>query len=149
MPGGALDTVPAAAERDLVEIGLENLILVVALLRLPRRSLLSHLSPNTSVGAIDDFRMHVADQLLGDRARSAPLAEDVVLQRPRDPDDVDTVVLKEAVILDRDESERQVFGECPDVDVVAMFVAYLSDHRSVTREHDRSLWHRNDHGWIT
>src|SRR5688500_6441480 len=141
MPGGALDTVPAAAERDLVEIGLENLILVVALLHLARRSLLSHLSPDTSVGAIDDFRMHVADQLLRDRARSAALTENVVLQRPRDPDDIDAVVLKEAVIFDRDERERQIFRERSDRDIGAKLVADLADHRSVAREHDRRLRH--------
>jgi len=53
--------------------------------------------------------MHVADELLRDRARPASLAEDVVLEGTRDSNDIDSIVLVETVILDRNERVWQVF----------------------------------------
>jgi hypothetical protein len=88
--------------------------------------------------------VHVADQLLRDRARSAPLAEDVVLQSSGDSDDVDSIVLIEAVVLDGDEREGQILRQRPDRNVDANLVTYLADHGSVTRQDDGRLRHRYD-----
>jgi hypothetical protein len=47
--------------------------------------------------------VHVADELLRDRARATRVALHGVLQRAGDPDDVDAVVLIKALILDGNE----------------------------------------------
>ena len=56
--------------------------------------------------------MHVADELLRDRARAAAvLAHDLSLDRAEHADDVDAVVLVEALIFDRDERLRTYAGK--------------------------------------
>ena len=52
--------------------------------------------------------MHVPDEQLRDRARAAHVAADGVLERARDADEVDAVVLVEALVLDGDERRRHV-----------------------------------------
>jgi len=50
--------------------------------------------------------VHVADELLGDRAGSAALAEDVVLERAGNADDVNAVVLIEPMVFNRNKCLR-------------------------------------------
>ena len=106
----ALDPVPAAPERNLVQVRLEDLVLGVVLLHLARRRLLPDFPAEAAVRAVDDVGMHVPDQLLCDGAGPATLAEDVVLERARDSDDVDAVVLIETVILYGDECVGEILG---------------------------------------
>src|SRR5687767_900063 len=99
-----LDPVPAVREVDLIEVGLEYLSFRVMLFHLAGRLLLAELARKAQVSAVDEIGMHVADELLSDRARAAPLlTEDPALDRSGDPDHVNTVVLVEASVLDGNE----------------------------------------------
>ena len=97
------------------------------LFHLTRRRLLTELAAQAPVGAIDERRMHVADELLGNGAGAAALAEDVVPERTRDADDVNAIVLIEAVVLDGDECLRQVLWERLDRDAGANLLPDLPD----------------------
>ena len=88
--------------------------------------------------------MHVADELLRDGARPAALAEDVVLERARDSNDVDSVVLVEAVILDRDERLREVLGQRPDRNAGANLLADLADQGAIAPQNERCLGDGNN-----
>ncbi len=88
--------------------------------------------------------MHVADQLLRDGARAAPVAHDVVLYRASDADEIDAVVLIEALILDRHEGLTDVLRECANRDAGAQLFADLAHQRSVVRENERRLRQRVD-----
>src|SRR5947207_13612847 len=104
-----LDAVPTVRKADLIEIGLEDLLLVVVLLHFGRGSLFAKLARKTHVTTIDDVGMHVADELLSDRARStALLAEYSAFDRAGDADYVDAVVLIKALIFNSDERLRNV-----------------------------------------
>src|SRR6185436_6417885 len=108
VPRGGLDTVPAVSERDLVQIRFEYLLLGVVLLHFARGGLFAQLATDRDIRAVDDIGMHVPDELLGDRTRAARSAEDVVLDRPGDADEVHAVMLIKAVIFDGDERFRQI-----------------------------------------
>src|SRR6185437_3726759 len=127
MARGALDPIPPVAERNLIQVGLEDLVFAVMLLHLPGGCLLIELSANAAISAVDQSGMHVADELLGNGARAATLAEDVVLERARYTDDVDAVVLVEAVVLDRDEGVGQVIRQRLDRDIGSDLLANLTD----------------------
>jgi hypothetical protein len=101
-----LDTVPAVSEVDLVEIRLEDLRFRVAPFHLTRGALLAKLPRNRFIAPVDEIGVHVADELLRDCARAARTAEEVVLDRTGDADDVDAVVLIEAVVFYGDERLR-------------------------------------------
>src|SRR5205085_9244474 len=103
------DAEPAVAQIDLIEICLENLILGVMLLHLARRGLLAELARETEITPVDDVRMHIADELLRDGARpTATLPKEPSLDRARDADEIDAVVLIEALVLDSDERVLEV-----------------------------------------
>src|SRR5690349_17601215 len=123
----ALYSVPAVAERNLVQVRFEDLLLRVVTLHLARRSLLTKLAAKTAIAAVDQRRMHVADELLRDGAGTASLAEDVVLQSAGDPDDINAIVLIEPVIFDGDECLAEVFGQRADRDTGADLLADLAD----------------------
>src|SRR6185437_4859559 len=114
---GTLDSIVAVSERYDVQIAFEDLLLGVMLLHLASCLLLATLALEPgecgfiAVVPVDDVRMHVADQLLRDGDRATPVAHDVVLYRAGDADEIDAVVLIEALILDRDERLAYVFGE--------------------------------------
>jgi hypothetical protein len=57
------------------------------------------------------MRVHVANQLLRYRARSAAVTKKVVLDSPYNPNEVNTVMLPEAMILDRDKRVGEITGE--------------------------------------
>ena len=89
--------------------------------------------------------MHVADELLRDRARAtAVLAENLADDRGADGLPVHAVVLVEALVLDRDERLGDVPGQRLDRDAVPDFAADVADQRSVAREHARGLRELND-----
>jgi hypothetical protein len=98
-----VDAVPVVAEVDLIEIRLEDLRLAVVRLHLARRGLLAELARDRLVAAVHEIGMHVAHQLLRDRARAARVAADRVLECAGDADEVDAIMDVEALILDRDE----------------------------------------------
>ena len=127
----AFDSVPTVSERDLIEIRLEYLLLAVVFLHLARRCLLSQLSAEAQVGAIDQSGMHVANELLRDRARAATLSKNVVLQRAGDADDIDPVVLVEAVVLHGNERLWQILRQRFDRHTGADLLSDLADERSV------------------
>src|SRR5260221_5282775 len=79
--------------------------------------------------------MHVADELLRDRARStAWLAEYSAFDRAGDADYVDAVVLIEALIFNSDERLRNVSRQRPNGDTRAQLAADITDQRAVARE---------------
>jgi hypothetical protein len=84
--------------------------------------------------------VHVPDELLSDRARAtAPLAEELSLDRAGDADQVDTIMLIETLILDGDEGVREVTRQRSKRDTRAELTAYLTDEGSVTTENERRL----------
>ena len=62
-----------------------------------------------------------------------------VLQRAGDADDVDAVVLIEALILDGDERLADVPRQRAQRDERALLAPDLADQRAVAREHERRL----------
>ena len=79
-----LDAVPAVPEVDLVEIRLEDLLLVVVALHFARRVLLVDLARDRARSrAVDQVGVHVADELLRDRARAARVPAQRILERRR------------------------------------------------------------------
>src|SRR5512140_283062 len=100
------DTEPTAPKIDLIEVGLENLLLGVVALHLARRRLLSEFARQPGGAAdlvpVDDVGMHVSDELLRDRARTAAVfSQNLAFDRAEHTDHVDAVVLVEPLILDR------------------------------------------------
>jgi hypothetical protein len=80
--------------------------------------------------------MHVAHKLLRNRACPTTLTEDVVLERASDADYIDSVMLVEAVILDRDESLGQIFGQRSDGDIGPDLLSDLTNERAIARQHE-------------
>src|SRR5262245_3068653 len=127
MASRRFDAEPVVAEIELIEIRFEDLVLGVMTLHLSRRGLLPQLAPETSCASLDDAGVHVADELLRDGARAAPLAEDVVFHRAEHADDVDAVVLIEALILDGDECLRDVLRQRLERDGRAPLATHLAN----------------------
>ena len=137
---GRLDPIPAMGEADLVQIRLEDLFLVVMLFHLPRCILLAELSSQTHVATVDEIGMHVADELLSNRAGSAALlTEDFSLDRTGDADHVHAVVLIETLVLDGDEGLPHVSRQRPDGDARSKLIADFADQGAVARENLRRL----------
>src|SRR6266540_1340464 len=136
MSGGILDAVPPMPEGDLVQVAFENLLLGVVSLHLERGRLLAELSCRTGISAIDDRRMHIADKLLRDGARSAPGAEYIVLERAGYADIVDAFVLVEAVVFDGDERLGQIARERADRNALTKLFSDLTDERAVACENE-------------
>jgi NAD+ synthase (glutamine-hydrolysing) len=88
--------------------------------------------------------MHVAHELLRNRARPASFSKDVVLEGAGDADDVHSVVLIEPVILDCDKGLRQILRQRFDPNVDADLLPDLADERSIAREHQGRLGHGDD-----
>ena len=139
-----LDSVPAMSEVDLVEICLENLLLVVVALHLARGVLLVDLARDRAVGAIDEIRMHVADELLRDRARATRVAAQRILDRGGHADHIHTIVLVEALVFDRDERLPDVRRQRSKRHAHAELRAQLTNQLPVAREHERRLRLRHD-----
>src|SRR5665213_3541396 len=97
---GALDSVVSMPERDIVQVTFEDLFLVVVLFHFARGLLLAEFATYALIVPVDDVGVHVADQLLSDCACAAPITHDVVLDRAGDSNQVNTVVLVEALVLD-------------------------------------------------
>ena len=129
---------------DLVEVRLEDLLLGVAPLHLARRRLLAQLAQRAHVPPIDDVGMHVADELLRDRAGATRIALHRVLQRARDADHVDAVVLIESLILDGDEGLANVARQRAEGDQRSFLAPDFADERAVAREHQRRLRGHDD-----
>ena len=109
MPRCFLDTVPPMRERNLIQVRFEDLLLVVMLLHLSSRCLLAQFASEAHVAPIDDVRMHVADELLRDRACTTPLfAEYPAFDRAADANQVDAIVLVESLIFDGDKCLRHI-----------------------------------------
>ena len=64
--------------------------------------------------------------------------------RAGDADQVDAVVLVEALVLDGDERLPDVLGQRADRDARARLASDLADERAVAREHERRLRLRDD-----
>src|SRR5438309_466450 len=133
----SLDTEPSVAEVDLVQIGLEDLILGVMLFHLPRGRLFTKLSRETEIAAVDDVGMHVPDELLGNGAGPpAPLAEQLPFDCRSDADEVDTIVLVKALVFHGDERLRQISRERSDRDGRSELPADLPYQRAVAGENE-------------
>src|SRR5689334_21293938 len=88
--------------------------------------------------------MHVADELLRDRARTATVAKNVVFDRAGDSNDVDSVMLVEALVFDCDEGLADIPRKSPDRDVSAYLRPDFTDERAVARKYLRRLGLRHD-----
>ena len=89
--------------------------------------------------------MHVANELLRDRARpAAVLSEDFALDGAGDADDIDAVVLVEALVLDGDERLRHVRWERFDRHARPKLRPDLADQRAVARKDERRLRQLHD-----
>ena len=93
--------------------------------------------------------MHVPDELLRDRARAAAMIagdplEDLALDGAGDADQVDAVVLVEALVLDGDERLADVLRQRANRDARARLAPDLADERPVAREDERRLRLGND-----
>ena len=117
-----LDAVPAVPEADLVQVGLEDLLLVIVLFHLARGGLLAKLAHRALVPPVDQVGVHVPDELLRDRARAAWVAAHGILQRAGYPHHVHAVVLVEALVLHCHEGLSQIAGERPDRNERALFL---------------------------
>src|SRR3569833_490487 len=138
MPRRRLDAVPTASEVDLIEIALKDVVLRVVSLHLERGRLLAELAARAQIPAIDDVRMHVADELLRNRAAAAAIvADDLAEHRARYRASVDAVVLIEALIFDRDERLWHVPRQRLQRDAVTNLAADVADERAVASEHAR------------
>ena len=135
-----IDAVPPMTEVNRVQIRFEDLRLVVASLHVTRRALLAQLAPDRRVAPVDQIRMHVADKLLRDGARTARIAHYRVLHRRRDADQVDAVVLIEALVFDGNERLPDVARQRCDRDARAQLFAEFANDRTVTCQHHRRLW---------
>src|SRR6185369_7571289 len=149
MPRRGLHAVPAVAEVDLVDVRLEDLLLAVVALHLTRRLLLAELACEAQVPPVDLVGVHVPDELLRDRARAPAVAacdplEDLALDGAGDADQIDAVVLVEALVLDGDECLTNVLRQRADGDARARFTPHLADERSVARVDERRLRLGND-----
>ncbi len=132
-------------ERDEVDICLENLRLGVMALHLPGRILLAQLPIEAQVPPVDDVGMHVADELLGDRARTAhPPADKPVLQGADHPNDVHPVVLVESAVLDCDERQRDIWGERGERHARPDLPTDFPDERTIAPVHECRLRHVDD-----
>src|SRR5687767_14699007 len=118
------------AEAYLVQKSLEDLLLRVVLFHFPRGCLLAKLSAERAIGPVDDVRMHVADEKLRYRAGPPALPENIVLDRSSDSDDVNAIMLVEALILDRDERLRHVLRERSKRHARAYLGSNFTDERS-------------------
>ena len=132
------------AEVHLVEVRLEDLLLGVVPLHFAGCGLLAQLAADGLVPAVDEVGMQVADELLRDRGCTPRPADDVVLDRTGDADDVDAVVLVEAVVLHRDEGLRHVLRQRLDGDDGAPLPSDLADQRAVARIDERRLRRLDD-----
>ena len=82
---------------------------------------------------------------LRDRARTPNVAlGDRILERARDADEVDTVVLVEALVLDGDECLADILGECANRHAQASFLANHANECAIATEHLRDLRGRDD-----
>ena len=135
-----LDSVPSVREADLIEICLEDLLLVVVLLHLARGLLLAELATrlmsrrSTMSGCMLPTSCCV--MVLAPPSR---LAEDLAFDRAGDADDVDAVMLVEALVFDRNECLRDVARERANRDAAAELDPDFADERAVARENLRRL----------
>src|SRR6185369_3060229 len=144
MPRRGLHAVPAVAEVDLIDVRLEDLLLAVVALHLPRRLLLAELARDAQIPAVDLVGVHVPDELLRDRARTAAMpardpVEQLALDGAGDADQIHAVVLIEALILYGDERLSDVLGQRADRDARPGFPSHLADERAIAGVDERRL----------
>src|SRR5258706_8977237 len=88
--------------------------------------------------------MRGAPDLLGYRAGSSALAEDVALEGAGDAADIDSVVVVEAVSFHGNERLRQILRQRTDRYAGADLLTDLADERPIARQNQRRLGHRDD-----
>src|ERR1039457_3844644 len=113
-------------------------------LHLPRRALLAQLARQRLVAAVDEVRVHVADEQLRDGARAARPTEEIVLDGACDADHVHAVVLVESLVLAGNERFAHILRERADGDARAPFRSDLADEGAVARIDQRGLRRRDD-----
>jgi hypothetical protein len=98
------------------------------LFHLTRRGLLVQFSREANVTAVDNVWVHVADELLRYRARTTQTrAQQFSLYGRRHANQIDTIMLVEALILDGDKRVRQVAREAPERNARAELASNLAD----------------------
>src|SRR3954468_11633986 len=132
MARGGLHAIPAMPEVDLVDVAFEYLLLRVVPLHLARRLLLVELAHRAHVTPVDEVRMHVAHELLRDRARSTAvlagdLLEELSLDGAGDTDQVHAIVLIEALVLHRNECLTDELRQRADGDTCPRLLADLAN----------------------
>ena len=126
---GLADAPGAAAEIDLVQIEIEDLVLAEVLFDLPREDDLAHLAAIGPLGGEQEALHH----LLGDgrgAARDA-LGEEVVDRGARDRDEIDPLVLEEGAVLGGHEGELDVARDLVDRDEPALLGVVLTDQLAI------------------
>ena len=146
---GGLHTIPAVPEVDLVDVAFEYLLLAVVALHFACGLLLVELAHRAHVPPVDDVRMHVADELLRDGARATAmrardLLEELALDCAGNTDEVDAIMLVEALVLDGDERLADVLRQGADGNARSEFPSDLADERTVARVHERRLLRAHD-----
>ena len=124
---------------DLIEVRLEDLCLGVVRLHLARRRLLAELARDRLVAAVHEVGVHVAHELLRDRARAARVAADRILERARDADEVHAVVHVEALVLDGDEGLPHIERESRERHAGAPFGADLAEEGAFAAQDEGRL----------
>ena len=135
---GGRDAVGAEAEKDLVEIELEDLVLRIGALDLQREQRLLDLALEARLVG----EQEVLRDLLGDRGGALrPLSAAVVLHQQqagtRDAGEVEPAVLVEALVLGRDEGVQDEFRDRLDRQIETPFARILGDQRAVGGVHAR------------
>ncbi len=135
--GCGLKAVGPLPEVDRVEVALEDLLLAELLFDLARESRFLNLSLVGLLGYLAGGDDHLLYVLLGDR-RATLLDLTRADIGERCPDyrfEVDALMLVEALVLDRDDSILNVFGNCTEVDDRSVLLAMEAlDQGPVVRE---------------
>src|SRR6185503_14073166 len=133
------DAARAAAEVDVVQVELEDLVLVVGALDRAGDARLEQLAGERLVLPRDALGDEVAGELHGDGARAlADVAgAQVGEQGAEDAVRVDAVVLAEALVLDGDEGIGDVGGEALELDDAAVHQSERAHLTAVAVEHQR------------
>jgi hypothetical protein len=103
-------------------------------LHLSGGTLFPQLATKTLIAPVDLIWMHVANELLSDGARAAAIAEDVVLDRAGDADDVNAIVLVETLVFDGHKCLADVPRKRSNRNAAPYLGAYFAYERPVSRK---------------